>query len=936
MKKFTVLLLCMTVFSGFLFSQEQYGNIRGVVLDEEGEPLPGVAVTLESEQYNTRSFITTEGGNFMFLNIPPGKYQVKCELSGFKTYIQENIDIVVGFNVDLKVKMEIATLEEQVVVVAESPVVDMKKTEISTTYTQEMLQEIPSARDPWVILQQTPGLTMSKENVGGSESGSQTGFMSRGGMHWDNMWNLDGIPITDMVSTGSSPMYYDFDTFEEIQITTGGHDASMQTGGVSINFVTRRGTNKFQVMGRAFYTDDSFQGDNRTQELIELDYVGNQINQIMDYGLQIGGPVLKDKLWFWLGYGVQDIRKLTIDGYPDKHNLQGLNAKLNFNLSPKNRAELAFLLNHKTVSGRNGGPARPPETTWDQDGRSPYIKLEDEHIFSHNFLINMKLSYAWGWFDLDPRGGTDVQAGYDFYTRKYSGSYLYSYYERPSFVAMLESIYYTEDFLGGDHELRLGFTFRDTPALSRIKYPGDAIKYYWNGSPLYAEVRREGIWDRWANRYSLYFNDIYTTGRWTFNLGLRLDREDSGNRDAEVEASEVAPDFLPAVTYPGIDPGAVLYTLSPRIGFTVDLTGDGKTILRGNAAIYGSQRGDYPASIVVTSGSAYAGYFWNDLNGDDRVSTDELAGYPLNGILWFGRFDPWNPTSFETPNTVDPDLKSELTDEIILGVEREIFTDFSLSADFIFRRNHRYMWRPLYDKETGWIQQQSDMLGPYSGSITHEGVTYDYEYWALNRYRPAGQYLTNRPDYYEIYRGFDLIAIKRLSHKWMMNASFTYQRHTVHFGEKGYLDPTNVETRDGARYLGYETDWMAKLSFLYQLPWGFNLSCFANARQGYLKWRQITVPTPERGAVGQGGNMDIDIEKIGTSRLPNFYNVDLSLTKEFDLKEYGKISLQADAFNVFNFAHPLWKVRIVNSSRYDETTSILNPRVIRFGIRYRY
>jgi hypothetical protein len=936
MKKLSVLLFCIVMFSGFTFSQEQYGNIRGVAVDENGEPLPGVTVTLESELYNPRSQVTSEGGIFRFLNVSVGPCRVKCELPGFKTYIQENIEMTVGFNVDLKVKMEIATLEEEVVVVSQSPVVDMKKTGTSTTFTQEMLQEIPSARDPWVILQQTPGILTVRENVGGSESGQQYAYLSRGGigMSWNNMWNMDGVPITDMISTGSSAMYYDFDTFEEIQITTSGQDATMQAGGVSVNLVTRRGTNKFQVIGRAYFTNDRLQGDNRTQELIDLDYVGNQINQIMDYGLQVGGPIKRDKIWFWLGYGVQDIRKLTINGYPDEPKLYSLNSKLNFNISRNNRAELAFIYNKKSYLGRDGGPSRPPETTWDQRGNHPTFKLEDEHIFSDNFLINLRLAYHEGWFDMTPRGGMDTQAGYDYYTRMASGSADYYKSERPSFVAKLESIYFVEGFLGGDHEFRFGFTFRSTPSWGTSVYPGDTFKYYYNGSPLYAEVIRESIMDFWGKRYSLYFNDTFTTGRWTFNLGLRADKEDADNNDATVRASEVGPELLPAFTYPGVDPGVSFLFVSPRLGFTFDLTGDGKTILRGNAAIYGSQQGPWAAQWISSSSLAYAGYFWTDANGDDRVTSDELVGYPLDGILYFDGFDPWDPTNVEGPYAIDPDLKTELIDEIILGMEREIFTDFSVSANFIYRRNHRFMWTPYYDKETGWIEQQSDWVGPYYGSATQDGVTYDYEYWALNRYRPGGNYMTNQPDYHQIYRGIDIVATKRFNHRWMLNASFTYQLHTVHYGERGYLDPTNLKTLDGARYWG--SDWMVKVSFLYQLPWGFNFSCFANARQGAIRNRVIYVPTPERGTAGLGTRMNINLERMGTSRLPNFYNVDLSLTKDFDFERYGRLTLQVDAFNVFNFDHTLGRYDIMNSGRADEITRILNPRVIRFGIRYRF
>ena len=943
MRRLPILLIIFLLITGLCYSQEQYGNIRGVVMDAEGVPLPGVIVTLESGKYESRSVVSSEGGVFRFINVALGIWRVKCELPGFKTHIQENIDIRIGFNSDLKIVMEPATLEEEVTVVAVSPVVDTKKTGTVANVTQLILQEIPSARDPWVILQQVPGIVMNKENVGGSESGQQSGFISKGAASNQTMWNMDGLPITDMAAL-ASPNYFDFDQFEELLIVTSGQDASIQTGGVSINIITRRGTNKFQVMARAFFTNDELQSDNRTQELIDLGYVGNQINQIMDYGLQVGGPIIKDKFWFWLGYGVQDIRKITIAGYPDDTKLEGFNAKLNFNLSSRNRAELLFVLNDKTAKGRGAGPTRPPETTVDQTTNgNPFIKLEDEHTFSPNFLLSFKLAVLLGKFGYVPQGGMDEQIGYDLGTGIYSSSWEDYHTKRPSYNAKLDGNYFVEDILGGDHEFKFGIEYRLTAVDTSMADAGDCLKGYMNGVPFAAQVSREEVIDYKSDRYSFYMNDAFTTGRLTINFGFRVDREKCVNNEASVNASRVAPDLLPALTIPAIDPDITWLTFSPRIGFTYDLTGDGKTIFRGNAARYGTHMSPYLATRISPSLFSWAQYLWNDLDGNDQVSTDELVGYPTSFILAFGGFDPWNPTSLESPNGIDPNLKSPLTDELILGIEREIFADFSISADFILRRYHRFMWDIYYDKASETKITQSDYTGPFTNSLTYDGTTYDYEYWALSQYRPAGEYTENRPDYHENYTGIEISAVKRLSHKWMMNASFTYQINNQHYGDNGYLDPTNIEYLDGTRvpyytglyYTGF-SDWMAKLSFLYQLPWGFNLSCFANARQGFYYAPVLRVSAPERQAVGLGTTTIIHTEKFGDTKLPNFYNLDLSLLKSVRFGNFGALSIQVDAFNIFNFAHDLERYPQLNSPRYDEIQKILNPRVVRLGIRYQF
>ena len=179
----------------------------------------------------------------------------------------------------------------------ESPIVDTKATTARTTFDLESLQNIPSARDPWVMLQRVPNISMDRVNVGGSQSGQQSGYISRGGNTGNNKWSLDGVDITDMSATGASPMYYDFDMLQEMQVTTGGADASQQTGGVGINFVMRSGTNRFRGSGRVYNTNDRFEADNVTDEIrAQGAGSGAPIQNINDFGVEVGGPIKRDKL----------------------------------------------------------------------------------------------------------------------------------------------------------------------------------------------------------------------------------------------------------------------------------------------------------------------------------------------------------------------------------------------------------------------------------------------------------------------------------------------------------------------------------------------------------------------------------------------------------------------------------------------------------------
>jgi len=244
-------------------AQIRTGNVYGKITDEDGNPLPGVTVTLTGAKTAPLTSITSAEGIYRFLSLPPSRdYVVRAELAGFKTAERTGIIVVVGHNVELNLTMDMGRIEEEVTVTAVSPVVDTKKTSVGITVTQEVLQSLPTARDPWVILQMAPSIIVDRENVGGVESGQQSSYVARGGPRSQNVWAMDGLVITDPAAIGASPSYYDFDAFEEMNITVGGSDVTVQTGGVALNMITRRGGNRVSLGGRFYMIDEKFQAKN--------------------------------------------------------------------------------------------------------------------------------------------------------------------------------------------------------------------------------------------------------------------------------------------------------------------------------------------------------------------------------------------------------------------------------------------------------------------------------------------------------------------------------------------------------------------------------------------------------------------------------------------------------------------------------------------------
>src|SRR5580765_1266306 len=310
MKRFILSLALLLVCAAVARAQQQTGEIFGKVTDQSGGSLPGVTVTITAPNLlQPLMAVTSETGTYQFPRLAIGTYAVKFELAGFKSVVNEGILVTVGFSAQINAQMGISAVQETITVTGQSPIVDTRETGTKQTFTNELLQGIPSARDPWVILQQTAGIAMDRENVGGNMSGQQSNFVSRGAMTNNTKFSLDGVDITDMAATGASPNYFDFDAFEEMTINTGGVDVTQQTGGVGINLVTKSGTDKFKGSARLYDTNSRFESNNITDAQRALGAsTGNPIQDIQDYGVEVGGPIKRGKAWIWGSYGKQNVK----------------------------------------------------------------------------------------------------------------------------------------------------------------------------------------------------------------------------------------------------------------------------------------------------------------------------------------------------------------------------------------------------------------------------------------------------------------------------------------------------------------------------------------------------------------------------------------------------------------------------------------------------
>ena len=664
MKK-SLIVLSILLLSVSLMAQVRTGTIYGHITDTQGAPLPGVSVTLISPAGAPITSVTDDQGIFRFPSLDPSpKYALTAELQGFKK--QENTGIIVSLGTQSKIDltMEQGKLEEEVTVVAVTPTVDAKKTSVGKNVTQEILQSLPTARDPWQIMQLSPSIIMDRENVGGTESGQQAVYVAKGGGSGNNVWSVDGVVVTDPAAIGSSPIYWDFDSFEEMNIVTGGADVSIQTGGIALNMVTKRGGNKVAFGGRFYLTDSALQASNLTDALRTQGVTAiNKINQIKDYGFNVGGPVIKDKLWLWGSYGVQDINELAITGTPLKPLITDYNFKLNAQIIPSNRFEALYTAGAKVFIGRDASQSFPEGR--DQDSPyhwgDPIWKIQDEQMIGNDLLISAKVAFMDASFELLPHSDHSLTSllNYDA-TNDIYRDYWYYITTRPMHDYNLNLQYFNDKLFGVSHEIKMGVEYSNRRVTTDSSTPGNLEKFYnlnWQdidpagtGNPKYTPNMQEWqIYSQYNLDYKVkqlaaFFQDTVTTGRFNFLLGLRYDHQVPGINsttsstitsnplwtqyfDSSVVAALKA--FMPGVNQPAVSPNYRWNVFSPRIGITYDLFGTGKTILKLSGSMYGDFMGTGSASGLFTSYGVFGAWMdWYWLDGFSGFNPD---GTPIIG-----------------------------------------------------------------------------------------------------------------------------------------------------------------------------------------------------------------------------------------------------------------------------------------------------------------
>ena len=931
------------------------GRIDLTVEDTTGAVLPGAAVAITGPEDRSGIFTDVQGEAHL-LRLPVGSYEVSVTLAGFRTFVDTAVPVRAAGATPLVATLEVGGVEETVMVSGTAPIIDPRRQSTDTHVTLDELQEIPSARDPWVVLQTIPGVIVDRVNVGGSESGQQANYMAKGAGSGQNTWTLDGVVITDMASL-SSPTYWDFDQFREVRINTGGADVRNQTPGAAVDVVLKSGTNQYHGSLRGYFANERLQRNNLSTELAESiggkTRKGNRMEQYADYGFEVGGPLVEDRLWAWGSLGETDIRLRTLIDTGDRTTLTNRALKVQGQVTDSLRLGWNHFHGGKVKLGRDAGPTRPDETTWNQGNLGSGLHTGSVNWVGSGLVVSAKGTlYDTGFF-LTPRGGLDVEGVYRDVNHVYHNSYLDYRSYRPQRVANVDANYFR-----ADHELNLGFGWRRHGVEDQSRWPGTGVlsihlDSYPDDGLMLPIIVGDAVSNSKGDYLSFYGSDRISRGRLTVDVGVRFDRSTSSLLEATRGANALVPDMLPALTAPARYNTHTFNVLAPRIGMSYALGEESDTLVRAGYGQFASQLAAGASQIVASPVADSAVYYYAiDFNGDGVTQPDELLRD--FGILFADGFDPDDPISTDSVNRIASDLTSPRTHELVFGLDRELpIPNSALTASVTYRRFSNFTWAPLI----GIRSADYDVVHTVTAGLpaVAGGGLVSQDVYAP---RPGvtlppgnGREERNREGYHQRYWGWETSFIKRLSNRWMARIGYSYNDHREYFMDRAaaIIDPTPSPTspkRHGGLVItstsgsGKSDIYFVAPKFqliangLYRAPFGMNVAANLLVRQGFGQPYHEEIQAHQRDATAFKDVLLV--ADVGAHRLPAIKSFDVRIGKEFRVDDIT-MNVDLDWFNILNAGTVLGRQYDMGAAEGPtgpgKTLEIMNPSLLRLGFR---
>jgi hypothetical protein len=930
------------------------GSINGTVVDNTGAVLPGVTVTATSPALmGVQTAVTGETGLYRFPSIPPGTYTLSYELAGFSNVKREGIIVNIGFAATVNVQLQLASLQESVTVTGVSPLVDVTNTNNQTNFTLADMQNLPNARDIWSLIGQAPGMMVTAFDVGGSRAGTQTGF-SAFGYSGQVRVQVDGVNTTE--GTGAAGFYYDYGSFDELQLGNDGNDASAATPGAQVNAVIKSGGNQFRGDFYIDYQNENLQGDNIDDELRNLGIgSGTKMLKYYDINLGAGGPIKRDKFWYFGSYRDQNT-STTVLGFPADNpsefpfptRLQNATYKLTYQLSQGNKIGHYIQMGRKLQSQRGASSTQYQWSQYKQDSISYAANIDWNSVVTPSFFFNMRAAtFGYNWPNL-PYGGNgelndnltlrirDQQSGNS------AGSDTATRNDRRRYQFDWTGNLFRDDWVGSaNHSIKFGVVSEKEGQYFRDEgFVGHYRTHYNTTNADFQTPYRIQIYntpqqsDDWNWHHGAFINDSIHKGRVTFNIGVRWDYYTSFWPDQEIpdgpfrnffyagaplpNGYAIAPTpYAGNWTIPG-ETGLEQYSsFAPRVGVAWDLFGDGKTTVKLNYGRFYFNTGLAGGDANPAQGISYT-FNWLDGNGDRRFQMNEFGTFVSN--------------TGGTSETISPDKKHAYTDNYSVWFERELANNLGVRVGYTYRSDGNSSdaveLNRVYSLYTDLRTFADPGVDGLAGTADDGPPIQVYDI-------PAAQLLPSATDertvdgIIAVDRAFDVTLTKRMSNRWSLQTNFLYNWDRDRIFAQ---NPNEERFQDNTL-----TIWSWKANATWQAPLGLVVTPTVRHQAGDPQERIVQVSL-------RTGTLSYDAEREGTYREENIWIFDTRLEKRFRFNDRS-LGLFFDAFNIANSNGAQTQDDIVgrrtttvdgqtvNYQRFLRPTSILAPRIFRFGVK---
>lgn len=924
-----VVCVCTALLLGTPLAHAQItGSIAGTVTDASGAVLPGVTITLSGERLigGPQTQVSDTNGTYRFDRLVPGTYGVKMELQGFRSVDRPDVRISAAFVATINGKMEVGSLSETITVTGESPTVDVRSNVQQTVMNQEILEGIPTGRDPWSLAKLIPGVQVATYDVGGTQSMQQSSMSAHGSNTADVSYNIDGATVNWPGGGGGATMiYYDQGMFEEVNYMTSAIPAETLAGGVSINMVTKDGGNVWKGNARYNFANDDLQSENwaQTQKTNPL-FLGNPTLKTYDFNLSGGGALVQNRLWVNGTYRKWVVNKLVSarnsDGSQalDDNDLKNYSGKMVGQMTPNNKLSVSYLWNDKIRGHRRDGNERiedvasvvqsnPVQTT-----QAKYAGIRGSLVFESNFsVMDGQTNYTY-----QPDTAPDAIRKIDTVTTEVTRASNRQDHQ-PNSRTQFDNIFtFGKRGLGGEHLVKAGVQWSRLYYGSDYSVRGDHHVIYNNGVPTSVrQFNSPAFSENVATVTGFFIQDSWSINRLTLNIGGRYDKY----------VGRLPEQSSPGGTFAGPRSVAAQEVINQSIavwrsGASYDLTGSGRTAVKASYSRYGLQTGIDRVTNVnpLTIGSRDCP--WTDPNGDGKVQASEIGTCPA-------------AFSGGTQVQYAPGVAWPNSDEATFGVETQLPGAVRVGAMFYYRTNRNQIGQVDTLKPASAYTAHTITVpnGP-GGTVANPKPTTATVYNISPAANAVTASLRDNVDYLDTtYKGVEFTATKRFSQKWQMQAGFTIGKN-----EGGVAAGTDLNDPNNTLYpkgiIGNDSETALRLSGSYELPGRINLAGSMIANNGYPYVSTFSLTRAAAAAQGIAltrASQTIQLSERGDERFGDVTMFDIRLSRSF---RFGSRSIQpqVDFFNITNSDTAVSRTVAVGGS-YLNPTEILSPRIIRIG-----